>query len=46
MIDTFVVTLADDFADWFYQLKLMAGCYWMVGYVLLELEKLAEQAPD
>ena len=46
IIDTFVVTLADDFADWFYQLKLMAGCYWMVGYVLLELEKLAEQAPE
>ncbi|KOO34225.1 hypothetical protein Ctob_015819 [Chrysochromulina tobinii] len=46
IIDTFVVTLADDFADWFYQLKLMAGCYWMVGYILLELEKLAEQAPE
>jgi len=46
IVGTFVVTLADDFADWFYQLKLMAGCYWMVGYVLLELEKLAEQAPE
>ena len=46
IIGTFVVTLADDFADWFYQLKLMAGCYWMVGYVLLELEKLADQAPE
>ena len=24
----------------------MAGCYWMVGYILLELEKLASEAPE
>ena len=23
--------MCDDFADWFYQLKLMAGCYWTGG---------------
>jgi hypothetical protein len=46
IVGTFVVTLSDDFNDWFYQLKLMAGCYWMVGYILLELEKLASEAPE
>ena len=46
IVGTFVVTLSDDFNDWFYQLKLMAGCYWMVGYILLELEKLASEVPE
>jgi len=44
IVGTFVVTLADDFADWFYQLKLMAGCFWMVGYVLWYLAAIASRS--
>uniref|UniRef100_A0A7S4JZ92 DUF4326 domain-containing protein n=1 Tax=Prymnesium polylepis TaxID=72548 RepID=A0A7S4JZ92_9EUKA len=43
---TSVVTLDDDFADWFYQIRLAASSVWMVGLVLLELEKLATEMPQ
>ena len=46
IVGSFLVTFDDDFRDWFYQLKLMAGCYWQVGFIMLELQKLASELPE
>ena len=46
LMGSFVVVQSDDFQDWFYQLRLAAASEWMVGFVLLELEKLACEMPE
>ena len=45
-LGTFVVVLDDDFRDWFYQLRLAADSEWLVGFIILELEKVAADNPQ
>eukprot|EP00966_Prymnesium_polylepis_P162624 3758417-Prymnesium_polylepis.1 len=45
-VGSFVSAIDDDFRDWFYQLRLAAGSVWMVGLIVLELEKLAAEMPE
>lgn len=45
-LGTFVVVLDDDFRDCFYQLRLAADSEWLVGFIVLELEKVAADNPQ
>ena len=45
-VRSFVSAIDDDFRDWFYQLRLAAASVWMVGLIVLELEKIAANMPE